>query len=114
MSLLMRIVLIAGSLVTAGFILYKIRKSKVRIEDSIFWLLFSAVLLILSVFPEIAIWLSSLLSFQSPINCVYLIIIAVLIIKLFSLSARLSQMESKMTALAQNVAINEYEIGKKK
>ena len=42
---IIRICLIVGSLFTAGFILRRVRLSKVQIEDTIFWLVFSAALL---------------------------------------------------------------------
>ena len=45
-----RVCLIIGSLVTAGYILQRVRSAKVQIEDTIFWLLFSGVLLILAVY----------------------------------------------------------------
>ena len=51
---LIRICLIFGSLVTAWYILRRVRQAKVQIEDTIFWLLFSAALLILAIFPGIA------------------------------------------------------------
>ena len=47
---LIRICLIFGSLVTAWYILRRVRQAKVQIEDTIFWLLFSAALLILAIF----------------------------------------------------------------
>ena len=61
---LIRICLIFGSLVTAWYILRRVRQAKVQIEDTIFWLLFSAALLILAIFPGIAYWAANLLGFM--------------------------------------------------
>ena len=72
---LIRICLILGSFITAGYILRRVRLAKVQIEDTIFWLLFSAALLILAIFPGIAYWAANLLGFMSPINFVYVVII---------------------------------------
>ena len=44
---LIRVCLILGSFITAGYILRRVRHAKVQIEDTIFWLMFSAALLIL-------------------------------------------------------------------
>ena len=63
---LIRICLILGSFVTAGYILRRVRQAKVQIEDTIFWLLFSAALLILAIFPGIAYWAANLLGFIEP------------------------------------------------
>ena len=66
--------------------LQRVRSAKVQIEDTIFWLLFSGVLLILAVFPGIAYWASSLLGFISPINFVYIVVIFLLLAKQFFMS----------------------------
>ena len=39
---LIRVCLILGSFITAGYILRRVRHAKVQIEDTIFWLMFSA------------------------------------------------------------------------
>ena len=61
MSVSLRILLIVAAVITVIWILKKIRKSKVKMEDAIFWLVFSGVLLVLAVFPQISFWLSKLL-----------------------------------------------------
>ena len=104
---LIRICLIFGSLVTAWYILRRVRQAKVQIEDTIFWLLFSAALLILAIFPGIAYWAANLLGFMSPINFVYVVIIFLLLAKQFFMSIRLSQLDSKVRILTEQVALNE-------
>ena len=46
--------LIIASVLTVGWILRKIRKNKVKMEDAIFWIFFAAILLLLAIFPEIS------------------------------------------------------------
>lgn len=113
-QLVLRCLLVLGSLVTAAFILRRVRKAQVQIEDTIFWLGFSALLLLLSIFPQAAFWLSRALGFQSPINLVYLLIIFVLLVKQFFMTIRISQMDSKLRSLAQKVALNEEKIGRER
>ena len=48
-ALKLRIVLILMSLLILIYVLYKIRKSKLNITDSIYWVIFSGLLLILEV-----------------------------------------------------------------
>ena len=103
---LIRICLIFGSLVTAWYILRRVRQAKVQIEDTIFWLLFSAALLILAIFPGIAYWAANLLGFMSPINFVYVVIIFLLL--------RLSQLDSKVRILTEQVALNEEKVEREK
>ena len=47
-QMLIRVCLIVGSLITAAYVLRRVRHAKVQIEDTIFWLLFSAALLVLA------------------------------------------------------------------
>lgn len=113
LSTALRIVLIAGSLLTLVFMLNRIRISKMQIKDSIFWILFSLMLLLLAIFPQIASWASRLLGIQSPINFVLLFIIFILVVQLFSYNMRLSRMDAKLKQLTQRVAIDEKDKEKK-
>lgn len=106
-SMPIRILLILGSLATMLFMLRRIRKSQIQIEDSLFWLLFSAALLIISIWPAIIYRISYALGFQSPMSMVYLLIIFVLLIKQFFMTIRISQMDSKLRSLVQDMAIKE-------
>ena len=102
-----RVLLILGSLATAVFILNHVRKAKVQIEDSLFWLIFSGFLLFLSLFPEVISWISRWFGFISETNVVFLIIIFLLLIKLFFNSIRISQLDAKLRSLAQRMALDE-------
>ena len=99
---------------TEGYILRRVRQAKVQIEDTIFWLLFSAALLILAIFPGIAYWAANLLGFMSPINFVYVVIIFLLLAKQFFMSIRLSQLDSKVRILTEQVALNEEKVERDK
>lgn len=109
MGIFLRIVLILGSVLTVIFMLSRIRKAQIQIKDSIFWILFSGMILILSIFPQIATWASDFLGIMSPINFVYLFMIFILLVHQFYTSVRISQMDSKIKQLTQQVALAEKE-----
>ena len=75
MSLVLRIVLIVVAILSFVFVLRKIRKAQVRIEDILFWLVVSLGVLILGIFPKIAYWFSNILGIMSPTNFVFLVFI---------------------------------------
>ena len=106
-QMLLRVCLIVGSLITAVYVLRRVRHAKIQIEDTIFWLGFSGVLLVLAIFPGIAYWASRLLGFQSPINFVYIVVIFLLLVKQFLLSIRISQLDSRLRILTEQVALNQ-------
>ena len=113
MSWSMRILLLLGSVMTAVYVLRKVRKSKMRTEASVFWLLFSVVLVLLGLFPEIAIGVSAWIGIQSPANLVYLVVIFLLIIKLFLMDHQIAKLQDQLIHVAQHIAMEELEEEKK-
>lgn len=53
-----RIVLFLGSVVVFLLIARFVRKQRIQVKDGIFWILFSVILIIFSIFPRLAIWAS--------------------------------------------------------
>lgn len=107
MTVMLRISLIVASVLTMFGIMYKIRRSKVRIEDSIYWVLFSMILIVFSVFPQIAYWMSDLVGTYSPSNFIFTLVIFLLLMKIFSMTVRISQLEMKLQELVQKIALDE-------
>ena len=105
MSAILRILLIIASICLMCWILHKIKKLKVKMESAIYWIIFSFGLLILAVFPQVSFYLSDLFGVMSPSNLVFLVIIFALLIKVFTLSTAVSQLEEKITVLAAEIAV---------
>ncbi len=108
MSPTLRVLLVVASIFTVIWILWQIRKFKVKMEDAIFWTFFAFILLILAIFPEISFWLSRLLGFISPANLIYLVVIFLLVEKIFTLSIVVSQLEEKISILSSELAIRSH------
>lgn len=106
MSGALRILMILGAVFLMVFMIKKIRQAKVKIEYTAFWIIFSGILVLMGIFPQLFYWVSELLGFQAPINMIYLVIIFVLIVKLFLISVQISQLENKVDSLTQQVAID--------
>lgn len=105
MSTILRILLIIASICLMCWILHKIKELKVKMESAIYWIIFSFGLLILAVFPQVSFYLSDLFGVMSPSNLVFLVIIFALLIKVFTLSTAVSQLEEKITVLAAEIAV---------
>ena len=112
MSVAMRVLLIVGSLLTAGYVLRRVRKSRMRTEDSVFWLVFSLILVLMGVLPNLMTGLARAIGVMSAANLVFLIIIFLLIIKLFLMDQRISALHRQVTETAQAVAIQTREAEK--
>ena len=110
MSLTLRIALIIVCVVACLYVLRRIRRAQMEIEDAIYWILVSFALVIISIFPQIPDFLSRLLGIRSTSNFVFLSVIFVVIVKLFSLSLEVSFLKQKLKSTIQNVAIRQKEL----
>lgn len=109
MTIELRIILVIVSFATAALMLRRIRRSKVRIEDSVFWIVLSVIILVMSIFPQIADACASALHIYLTTNFLFLFFIFVLLVKLFTMSVTVSQLESKLDRLVQEQALAEKE-----
>lgn len=109
MTVTLRVALIIVSVMSFFIIVRKIRRSKIRIEDGLFWVIFSIITTVFAIFPGIIYFISIKVGAKSPANILYLIIIGMLVIKLFLMSIQLSLLESKCDSLAQEMALYEKE-----
>jgi len=86
------------------FVLRKIRKAQVQIDDAVFWIVFMISMVVMSIFPNIMIYISNLFGVESPANFVFLCIISLLLLKVFTLSLQISKMQYQIQQLTQLVA----------
>ena len=109
MPVMLRWVLLIGALATTSYILHKIKRAKVKMEDAIFWVTFAFVLSILGFIPQISYYMSNYFDIQSPANFVFLMILFLLIEKMFTMSIKISQLEDKIQVLTAEVALRTHE-----
>ena len=109
MTPVFRLILIVVSILSTWYILKKIRQSKLQIEYAIFWIIFSGVLVIISLFPWLVSLFTRLLGMQLPVNFVFMVFIFILLVKLFMMTIELSTLENKVKDLTQELALAEKE-----
>lgn len=114
MPLSQRLFLILGSVATLVYFVSRIRKSKLKISHSVFWVVFGVVLLLLACVPGAFFWFSRLLGFQSPSNLVYVVVIFLLVIKMFTMTMRISRLSEQVAALTHAVAIQQLQAEEEK
>ena len=107
MTVTLRAVLVICSLLTCLYAIQRIRMAKVDINDTVFWIIFSLYLLLISIFPGIMSFFSTVIGIQSPVNMVFLSVIALLGYKCFTLSIKMSTLEMKLKMLALAMSLSE-------
>lgn len=102
----MRQVLFVVSVISFIFVVFYIRKSRVKIEDTIFWVLASVMLLVFSIFPGIVYFIAGILDIRSPANFVFALFIFLLLVSQFYTTMKLSHVQIRLNELAQRVALD--------
>lgn len=109
MALGLQILLIAASVLVTFYTISKIRRARLDIDDALFWIFFSLILLVMSIFPIIPTFFAELIGIQSPVNFVFLFMIFIAFIKLFNVAVELSVQKHRLNSLVQRLAIDEAE-----
>lgn len=102
------------SIFTFIFIILKIRKNGLNIDDAIIWILWAILLLIISFFPGLPTFISNKLGFMSTSNFIFSIFIFFLYILLFVQSIQISKLKEKQKELIQKLSIRDYKDSKEK
>lgn len=102
-------VLFVVSLFTAVFVCIKVRKEQFLTQDAIYWIAFSIILIVLSLFPGISAFFAELLGFEATQNFIFAVFIFLLLIKVFLLSVKVSMLERKIDRFIHRYAIDKAE-----
>ena len=94
---------------TMSFMLRKIRQAKVQIEAAMFWVIVALILVVFSLCPAVADACARLLGIYSTPNFLFLFMIFLLMVKVFSMTLQVSQLESKQKELVQKIALAQKE-----
>ena len=103
----LRLFLLLCAVASLVMALRKIRKSKIQVADALFWFFFAGSFVVLAAFPQIAYAVSGLLGFDSPSNFIFLYVIAVLVMREFSLTLQVARLRAKLNGLVQEIALRE-------
>lgn len=103
--IVLRIVLILITLIYLIFLVKSIKKKKLQISFSTFWILSSIVLIIAIAVPNLVEWVSSTLGFATPSNMVFLLAIFLTFCLIFDLTLKLSQEHKKNVLLVQEISL---------
>ena len=112
MSLVLRIILIICSLMSFILCVKKVRQSKLRVADSIIWIIGSLGLILMSLFSNAVQWIATKLGFMAPVNFVFLVVIVFLLVESFISNLKISALNEKVKNLNHYIALEEYKKGK--
>ena len=107
MTLVLRILLLIGALFAMGIVINSVRKSKIRISDSVYWVVSAGILILFALIPQLAYFFSGLFGFMSPANFVLMLVIVMILIRLFHQSCAISKLTYKVEQLSAELALRD-------
>ena len=107
MPIELRVVLIVSSISMLIYMIKKVRKSKLQIEYTVFWIIFGLLLICISLVPKIMYFIAGIIGIQSPVNLVLTFIVFILVLKLILMTIEISQLENKVKELVEEIALKE-------
>lgn len=110
MTITLRIILIILSIISFILCIRKIKQSKLKVENSVTWMIGSIILILMSIFSNAVEYISSKLGFMAPVNFVFLVIIGFLLIQNFIDNIRISTLNEKVKDLNHYIALTEKEM----
>lgn len=109
MTITLRIILIICSIVSFLLCIMKIKQAKLKVENSVIWMIGSVILILMSAFSNTVEWIATQLGFMAPVNFVFLVMIGFLLIQLFIDNIRISNLNEKIKDLNHYIALKEYD-----
>lgn len=107
MTLVLRILLLIGALFAMGIVINSVRKSKIRISDSVYWVVSAGILVLFALIPQLAYFFSGLFGFMSPANFVLMLVIVLMLIRIFHQSCAISKLTYKVEQLSAELALRD-------
>ncbi len=109
MSNTLRIILIISSFIAFILCVMKIKQSKLKVENAVTWMFGSILLILMSIFSDFVGWISNLFGFASPVNFVFFIMIAFLLIQVFIDNLHITVLNEKIKDLDHYIALKEHD-----
>jgi len=98
------------SVVLIIWVLSSVRRTRIRVEYSVSWLLAGAVLLVMSRWRALDDWIAAALGISNSFIALTMIAGAAFLVVLYRLSLRISGLKDSSITLAQQVAILEFRL----
>lgn len=96
------------------YILLSIRKNKLSVSNSFIWVIFCALMLVLSIWPKSLDWLANLVGIEYPPALFLTVAVVILFIMNFIYSKKIEELQKKVINLGQELSIIKGAVNEKK
>lgn len=110
LNTVLRISLILGIMIYFCILFFLINKKSLNLKYSLLWILSGIIMLIISIFPKIMIFITELLGIVDMTNGLFTVIIFCIILILISITSIVSKMNDRNKQLIQKCALLEKRV----
>jgi hypothetical protein len=90
-------------------VLTSVRREHIRVEYSVSWLVAATILILVSFNRGLVLWLADMMGIAEPPMVILVFMFGVFLVVLYRFSLRISELKDNNIALAQRLAILEYQ-----
>ncbi len=113
LSGVLRVCLILVALFFILLVIRRVNQRKLLLQHSLLWLVLSALMIVVAIFPGIAVFFTRLVHIKEPSNFVYACGLFVLLFISFDLTGKISKQTSYLRSVIQSEAIDRFMMEKK-
>lgn len=110
MELRIQFIIVTAGLLVMFSIFHMIKKNRLELRYALSWMLLDVVIIVLTAFPQLIVFLSELMGIVSPVNMLFFLGFCFSLILLFRLNATVSRLSGKVTRLTQQIAVLEAKV----
>lgn len=96
--------------VLAAALLWLLRARRLREKYAAIWLVLVAGVCLIGAVPGLVIWLASIVGVATPVNLVFVVAIAVLLVVCIQLSIEVSNLEEETRTIAEEFALLKLDV----
>jgi len=104
-SIELQTILMIGSVLSGIIIVNLIRKYQLELKYTMLWLILILVTIIVSIFPQVFVFISKIMGIQVPSNAVFLFVSFGCFALIFSLTLTVSKLTVKTKELTQEIGL---------
>lgn len=108
------IVFIILAIIILLYVVNSVRKKRFSIKESFWWIVASVIMLLLAIFPYSINWFAELLNIAYPPSLLFIACIIFLLLINFRDSKRISELQTKVIELGQELSILKEKINEKR
>jgi hypothetical protein len=98
------------SVLVVCLLFFLLRTRRIREKYAGIWIALAAAVVVVSIFPQLAFWLSTVFGVDTPVNLVFATAFVVLLLVCIQLSAEVSNLEEETRTLAEELALLRLEV----